>query len=175
MTDLHSLLSTVLSDLVKKYNKFQLSNHTLDSITEGNAIIKNGSSIVSLLKSYSNTMEKILVDCKEFIYEIEEDLSQKPREEDYVYHTANGMLSYPGRDVFNKKNINVNPIIPVKDNSFLIKEINYTIRLPQVNNLKQIPPMFYVMKSDIYCCILPNVYVQVPFSELIDSTKEHSR
>lgn len=174
MTDSYLALSTILSELVKKYNRFQLAEHSKDSIIEGNNILTSGASIVHLLKSYTKTIENVLVECRDFIDEIEEDLSQQPREEDFVYHTANGMLSYVGRDLISKK---TKPQIPqqlTQNSRTFIKEVNYHMRLPQVTNLKQIPPMFYVYKTDIYCCIAPNIYLQVPFSEMIDST-EHNR
>ena len=171
----YTTLNTILSELVKQYNRFQLADHSKDSLDEGNVILSNGVAIVQLLKSYVKKIESVLADCKDFIDEVEEDLSQQPREEDFLYHTANGMLSYICRDLITKKSkIQIPPAIQPQHNRVFIKEINYHLRLPQVTNLKQIPPMFYLYKTDIYCCISPNVYLQIPFSEMIDST-DHNR
>lgn len=170
MSDVHQLLNTTLSDLVKSYNIFQLSTHSTTSIKTGTEIISTGMAIVSMLKSHIKSIEYTLSECQDFINDMSDDLSQQPREEDYVYHTANGMLSYIGRELIEKKmpSPQHNTTVPLVNNIY-IKEIDYHMKLPQVTSLKQIPPMFYYMKNAIYCQIYTNVYLQVPFSELADS------
>jgi hypothetical protein len=55
------------------------------------------------------------------------------------------------------------------------------MKLPVVSDIKKIQPMFCYFKGDqqytegIYCCIIPNVFIKVPFPEIIDSTKEYDR
>jgi hypothetical protein len=201
MSEFSMALNSAFSDIVKKYNKFQLSNHTKSSIIEGNNILHDGVAILGQLKTYTNALETLLSDCQDFIEEVEADLSQKPRKEDYVYHTHNGMLSYLGRDLIIKnktsvekeqKNGNVGgnvvgnttsntTISPQPIERVLIDDIGYYMKLPIVSDVKKIQPMFCWFKGDstyqpgIYCCICPGVYTKVPFPETIDSTKEYNK
>lgn len=203
MTEFSIMLNTSFSDIVKKYNKFQLSNHTKASIEEGNNILNSGITLLNQLKSYTKALETMLSDCQDFIKEVEEDLSQKPRKEDYVYHTVNGMLSYLGRDLIVKKDNNKTKeavkeaVKEEKENNIpsklvtqntkyvieriLIPEVGYYMKLPIITDIKKIPSMFYWFKGDnqysagIYCCIIPGIYTKVPFPEIIDSTKEYNK
>lgn len=64
-----------------------------------------------------------------------------------------------------------------------IKEINYMLNLPRVSNLNEIKHMFYYYNNPndkintpgIYCNILNNICIKVPFPNIVDSTKEYSR
>jgi len=54
-----------------------------------------------------------------------------------------------------------------------VKLFNQTIKIPFVNSLKEIPPIFHWWngdashKSGIYICLSPNFYLEVPFPDLI--------
>jgi len=98
------------------------------------------------------------------------------------------MLSYKGRDhIERKKQITIpRPIVKStkeENKRVLLHEIDYQFKTYTVDNLTNIKPMFgyYNNPSDkinppgLYCCIVPSVYIKVPFPELIDSTREYSR
>ncbi len=62
----------------------------------------------------------------------------------------------------------------------LIPEININYLIKQNNTVENIPCMFQYIKNDkfregIYCCLMPGIYIKVPFPEIIDSTKEYNR
>ena len=194
MNEFSALLNSTFSDIVKKYNKFQLSNHSKESIDEGHIILNEGINLLNQLKMHVKSLETILSDCQDYLENVEEDLSQKPREEDFVFHTINGMLSYVGRDFIvkdKKKNSNANSNangtsssqveIKTSTERILINEIGYYMKLPIIYDIKKIPQMFYYYKGDnqystgIYCCLIPNVFIKVPFPEIVDSTKEYNK
>lgn len=181
------MLNSAFSDIVKKFNTLQLSNHSKASISEGNIILSTGVELLNQLKNYTKSLETLLSDCQDFIKEVEDDLSKKPHKEDFVYHTSNGMLSYLGRDLIvknadSKNTSNESKISnPVTIERVLIPEIGYYMRLPVIQDVRKIPPMFYWYKGDtqhsagIYCCLIPGVFAKVPFPEIIDSTKEYNK
>ena len=196
MSDFDLNLNTLFSDIVKRYNKIQLSNHSKDTLLESNKLLKEGVYLLNQLKSYTKSLETLLSDCQDFINDITDDLSEKPREEDFVYHTKNGMLSYPGRDLIIKPIVDellkskpvVKPIEKPTEKQIekphmehvLIKEINYKMRIPVIQDMKQVQPMLYYYKGNeyehgVYCSILPTIYTRIPFPEIIDSTKDFNR
>ena len=181
MSDYTKLLNAAFSNLVKKYNKFQLSNHTKASLIEGSEIINEGAEVLNCIKSHLTTLESLVSDCKDFVNEIEEDLSQKPRAEDFVYQTKKGMLSYIGHDYIQKDKT---PVIqkPKVSPRVFIDELKYNIKLSTVKNLKQLQPMFSYVQADpnyapgFYACVIPGVYVRVPFPVVVEAggDRDHS-
>jgi hypothetical protein len=190
MSEFNTVLNASFSDIIKRYNKFQLSNHTKASIDEGNIILHDGIKLLNQLKSFTRSLETALSDCQDFINDVVDDLSQTPKKEDFVFHTKNGMLSYLGRDFIVKKPDNANknkppamPIQLIQVERVLLNEVGYYMKLPCITDIKRIPPMFYYFKGNdeqkylpgVYCCLIPNVFIKVPFPEIVDSTKEYSR
>lgn len=96
-------LEESFSHIVKEYNKLQLADYTKDTIIKGSRLVKDGSVLLSHLKSHLRSIETLLSDCSNFVEEVTEDLSQPVRADGYVYHTKNGMLSYLGKDFITKK------------------------------------------------------------------------
>jgi hypothetical protein len=91
------------------------------------------------------------------------------------------MLSYPGRDFIVKKK-EQSPIESknendVKSEKVIIPHVKYPMKMNVVSKLKQIPPMFYYVKNEqhngVYCCLVPGVYLKVPFPDITDATKDH--
>lgn len=184
-------LNNQFSDLVSKFNKFQLANHDISSVKRGHEILNLGTEALSNLKTHVRALETLLSDCQDVVKEIEDDLSHKPKDDEFVYHTKNGMLSYKGRD-FIKMEIKATaqertPVIEnVKEQQQelpILHELgnNFTIKTPIVKSLKDIKPMFSYFNGDsntprgLYCCLKNNVYLRVPFPEVIDSTKDYDR
>jgi hypothetical protein len=177
-------LDTIFNDLVMRYNKLQFIEHSEESLQKARTISTEATNVISHIKSHLTAIECLLNDCNIYIAEVEDDLSESPKE-DYVFQTKYGMLSYQGRDHISlskptyetKKEIKSDVVTTER---VLIPDVGYYMRLPIVHKLSQIPPMFYYYKSPdnkdgIYCSILPNVYTKVPFPIITDSTKEYGR
>jgi hypothetical protein len=154
------------------------------SLTTGNEMIKHGKLLLDLLKSTTKSLETLLADCVDFVDYVEEDLST-PQKGDFVYSSKNGMLSYIGRDfieVINKKQVKESKkIVKVQSiDKCLIKEINYKIKLPIINDIKDMPIALNFYKgcdkypAGIYLNLFNNV-VRVPFPDIIDLKKEFDR
>lgn len=187
-----STLENIFSSLVKKFNKMQLSDHTNQTISDANILINKGRSILNTMKAHIKSMDVLLSDCDDFVEEVIEDIATPHKEEEFVHHTAGGMLSYPGRELL--KNILIKqpelsaPIpvaTPLKPESqverTLIPEIGYYLRLPVVKNIKSIQPAMCYFKGDgetpagIYMNLPNNNIVRVPFPEIVDSKREYDR
>lgn len=162
-------ITDAFSELVRTFNKFQLSDHTIETIKNGNSIVNDGNKLLSVLKHYTNAIESVIDDCSEYIDEITEDLSHKKPPEDFVYATSNGMLSYNGRDYLDKvllkkensnaqKRSSKHPLLAsTKDTNMRvnmqshnytykkhkINEIDYCMEFPTVSNFADMSPMFY--------------------------------
>ena len=73
------------------------------------------------------------------------------------------------------------PIVNDDQNRVLIKPIGYWFKVKTVKKLENIPPMFSYYESEskksdgLYCCLIPNVYVKIPFAKVIDSTMDYGR
>lgn len=193
-------LASGFSSIVNRYNKFQLSNHTCETIKSGDDIISSGLKLLKLIKLHANSLETALSDCQDFMDDVVQDLSVKTPKEDFVYATIKGMLSYKGRD-FVEKPIVAAAVPPASTTAsspasltapassttkfarVLVPEIGYHLKMRCVSNLKNIPPMlaYYNNPNDkknkpgLYCTLVPNVHVRVPFPDVIDSTKEYGR
>ena len=191
-----NLLDECFSDLLKRFNKVQLAQNTRNTIAEGNAIFQEGYEIFNMLKSYTAKLEGLLSDCQDFVKDAVIDLTQKSREDDFVFHTKGGMLSYNSRSLVIDENL---PIIqhklkeekktkPVEKKEVkphiervFVKEMAVNYNAPVVNNITDIPPMFHYFAGNqkyaagLYCCIQQNIFIKVPFPDVIDSTKDYSK
>lgn len=186
-------LNELFSDLLKRFNKVQLSLHSKNTIEEGNAIFQEGVSVLTTLKEYTVKLEGLLSDCQDFIKDAITDLNQNIKPEDFVFHTTNGMLSYNTRSLVIDKNLLVNtyklkepkPVEEKKTTTNIekvfIKEMNTHFNVPVVKSLDAITPMFYYFAGNannaagVYCCLVNNIYIRVPFPEVIDSTRDYNK
>jgi hypothetical protein len=175
------------SDIISRYNKFQLSLHTSETVEQGNIIISDGILLINMLKQHTHALETTLSDCQDFMEEVSEDLAVEQPKEDFVYSTFKGMLSYSGRDFVPKEKIveekQTLMIVAPKLERILIPEIGYYLNVQKVDKLADVPSIFtwYENPKDadnppgLYCTIIPGVHVLVPFPAVIDSTKEYGR
>lgn len=168
-------INKIISHVVKVYNKLQIDEHTNKTIEEGNNLIKDITNLFKNIRSDMVCLEKIIQDCCNFVEEVKDELSQPDREEPYVYMTKNGILSYPGKEKYIKKEIK-------KQQYISIEELNYKTNIPIVTNIKEIKPAFYYLnsndanyKSGIYMNINNNIYVKIPFPVIIDPKKDNDR
>lgn len=202
--DVHiSNITVAFSEIVRSFNKFQLSEHSAKSITDGKKIMSDGTKLLHTLKHYTRAIESVLIDCSDYVEEIQDDLSTTPPPEDFVYPTKHGMLSYNGRDYIdkflNEKTTNDNNnevkeaslntssqkliIKPTVHKKVFIKEVGYYMDMPVVDKFSEIPPMFYyynnikdkINEPGVYCALLPGVIIKVPFPVIVDSTREYGR
>ncbi len=98
----------------------------------------------------------------------------------YVYHDNNGFLSYKSDD--NKKDIKkyqTNSKNNIEE--VYLKEFKYKLKIKNVDSLAEIKPMMSYFKGDkkhsagVYCCLLENVYIKIPFPEMIDINKDFNK
>src|SRR3989344_7202058 len=89
------ILNINISEIVSQFNKFLLSKYDVLSLQNGNNLIISGNLLLNTLSSHINLLKNTLGDCKDFLTDMEEELTTTPKEEPYVYHSKNGMLSYP--------------------------------------------------------------------------------
>ena len=60
-------------------------------------------------------------------------------------------------------------------------KINFNYEIPVVNSISEIQPSLYWFGGDkthimgVYTCVTPGVYIQVPFPNVIDGSKEYNR
>jgi hypothetical protein len=199
-TDINDVLVNInlaMNNIVKKYSYLQLNEHSKETLISSKKLLQSGQNLYKQIKSHLAILSESINECELFIEEIEDDLSEKRKKENFVYKTANGMLSYPGRDFVD--NVKQSPIIKEQLTDKLITIGNIQMKFPVVNNLKKIPPMFYYYYPDndvtktsatdknsnnkvnnvdqegLYCCIGSNIYVQIPFPVIIDSSKDLNR
>lgn len=193
MEKYNDLLNSAFSDIIKSYIKFQLQDHTKNTIVKGKKLIDECVKLLSDLKKHCTHLETILCDCEDFIEDVENDLSFPQPNEDFVYNTSKGMLSYRGRDYLEKAKKNIkkqeikqeikNGQLNNKVGRVIIPEIGYYLKINVVSKLSDIKPMFHYYNNEndkknkpgVYCSIIPDIYIKVPFPTLIDSTKDYNR
>ena len=178
--------------IIKKFNKLLLEDHTKQVLNQGEELINFGTKLLNTLKTTAKNLETLLVDCREFIDDIEADLSTEQKE-DFVHHTKNGMLTYPGREIISKI-LKATPVkVPVNNSHTSTKpttttvqkvinitEINYNMTMPVVEKLSDIPNAFHYFKGStenpagVYMQINNNI-MRIPFPDVIDSKKEYDR
>jgi hypothetical protein len=197
-------LDKIFSIIVKKYNVVQLSNYDNNTYQNANTILTLGGKLLSAMKLHVRKLETILMDCKDFVDEVIDDSHTIQKEEEYVYHTKNGLLSYPDRELLvnllegtEKTKKNVFPTLdktknesitqtiapPLIDTStrIIIPEVGYSIKVPTCSDIKNIPSSMYYYKGDaenpsgLYMNILNNNIVKIPFPEIIDSKNSYDR
>lgn len=186
-------LENIFSSIVKKFNKMNLSDHNNQTVTDAQSLLKKGTAILKSMKSHVRSLEILLSDCDDFVEEVIDDLSKPRKEEDFVYHTAGGMLSYPGRDILKdiltksatKKDTSdmqtsttttqyispstvpmlTAPIAPIE--RIVIPEIGYYLKLPVVANLKDIPRAMYYFKGNVENGIPAGIYMNLPNNNIV--------
>lgn len=175
LSNYYMSISKIMSYSIKTYNKLQIDEHTNNTINQGEGLIKDIAILLKTVKADVAGLEKILYDCKEFIEEVKDELSQPEREEPFVYVTKNGLLSYPGKEKYIKKENK-------KSHNIIIEELNYKTNIPIVTNIKDIKPAFYYLnssdkkyKNGIYTNINNDIYIKIPFPAIIDPKKDTER
>lgn len=184
--DYLKLIERLHGSIVKTFNKLQLEDYTKKTISDSKQLLSNSNKLLKQLKQHTKTLETLMSDCVDFIEEITEDLSEPPKEEDFVFNSAGGMLSYIGRDYIPKTTMaehlsklanNTNhivpttpilPIIPAKPvlsnpviERILIPELGYYLKLPTVTDLKQIPLALYYLKPNKDSTQVPGIYMNL--------------
>lgn len=189
-------LDEIFSKIVKSFNKLQLEEYNPETLKKSKELISKGSELLSTMQTHVSSIKTLLSDCSDFIDEMQEDLTSTPKDGDYVYHTKNGMLGYPGKEFIsdlmkNKKlveqsetktasNTSQPAIIDSKavEQKTLIPEIGYYMKVAQVADLKHIPPALNYYSGDqpgLYMRLPNNNLLRIPFPEIVDSKKEYDR
>ena len=196
MKDSEDSIKMYFNDLNRACSILQLSDHNNQTISEAQQISKNINNWLTTMQYYTSNAKNLMSECDKLAFDIQNDLSVLPVD-NYVYHTTDGMLSYPGREIYNKKpliNLELLKKIdkyagknekPVNEKSekrknIVIEPFNYNIKLTNYQNITQAPEsLFYYTgaenKEGIYIKLLNGVSVKVPFPEIIDSKREFDR
>jgi hypothetical protein len=168
-------ISKTISYVVKTYNKLQIEEHTTATIKEGELLIKDVNDLLKNIKTDIISLEKIIQECNDFIEDVKDELSQPEKEDQFIYMTKNGLLSYTGKEKYNRKDNK-------KKQNVIIKELNYKTNIPIVTNIKDIKPAFYYLNSNdknhqsgIYININNDIFIKVPFPDVIDPKKDNEK
>jgi len=82
--DYLKLIERLHGSIVKTFNKLQLEDYTKKTILDSKQLLSNSNKLLKQLKQHTKTLETLMSDCVDFIEEITEDLSEPPKEEDFV-------------------------------------------------------------------------------------------
>ena len=185
VSNLKQLLESITELLAAKTSEILLSEHTADNLNAGRVLAAELEETHNNLIKIVQRIAQIKNECNSKVAEMHLDLNHCV-ESAYIYNTMNNMLSYTGRSktVAPKARVECNSTIEKKKDSgntrTLIREIGYYGKFQHVKSLQEIPQMFYWFEGSnnnggLYCSPSPNVYVKVPFPEIVDNARDFSR
>lgn len=195
IAEYNSTLEKSFSQIVRMFNKLHLADYTVSTLTNGTKLIQQTNALVKTLTIHTDSIKNMMIDGENLVSEIKEELSQPVKPGGYVYHTTNGMLSYPAREVIqlvtkprpdpklDPKEIKEEPEKKTEViREIVLPEIKYRMKMTTVTDLKQIPTAMYFYKpaepaqypAGVYINVAGN-YIRIPFSEIVDSKKEYDR
>jgi hypothetical protein len=108
--------------------------------------------------------EQQLVNALEICEKYNNNLLDDSKDEDssiFVKKSKNGNLFYNNTEekhAYNQK--------------YTINEIGYSMNMQSVDDIKDIPSMFYWYKDGIYCSPFPGIHIKVPFLEVVNTLRE---
>jgi len=108
LTKYDSELNNLFGTIVKIFTKLQLQDHTSNTIESSNKLLNIGGNILNNIKKHVKTIETLMCECSDFTDRITDDLSSEKPNDNFVYHTAHGMLSFPDREFITKTILNYN-------------------------------------------------------------------
>lgn len=199
MEECENLIRNTYSELIKDVSKFQLSDNVLSILEDNKKNMDRMAQFVSTMKTYTRLIDILLAEYNDHIDERIDELTHEEPKDNFVFTVKNGILSYKTKDfipaerktskLHNSANDDhstssiANPERPLKIEKTFISEVDYAMNMPVVTQLDQIKPMMCYYKnpddkrhtSGVYMCIIPGVYVKMPFPQIIDSTKVYNR
>ena len=190
-----SNLSTNIMQICSRFNRFQIAAHTVENVKTGKQLIGYHNMLLATIKTQIKSLETVLQDSTELLQEMTDDLIQETRQDDFVFMTALGMLSYNGRSITKEKrnipasirtnytngsacsatclaNRMPNPIVSMKT---FIPQVKYNMNLPHIKRLEDAKSMFYWYENNIYVKLSNDICVKVPFPDIYDSAKNYER
>jgi len=181
------LINKSFSKIIKEYSAIQLQDHTKDTLTKSNNLLTNGEQLLDTLKSNLKSIETVLSNCDIFVREVEDNLAFPRKSDDYVFHTKNGMLAYPGKEYITRSTKTEKKTIKIKKQEperkkIQITELGYELEMPIITDLNKLPDSIYYYdnsknpqyKSGLYIKLNQNC-IKIPFPEVVDSKKEFDR
>jgi hypothetical protein len=159
------LINSELSNIQKKPRSKAVINELED-------LIKFNDKFMKKIRESRMSGKQIHIDCNTYLEDVKNDLYSEQKKENYIYKTHKGMLSFPGRDKLKKK-LDPSPLVETISNYININGIK--LNIPIAKELKEMAPMFYNYRGDMYCCVVPGVYAKAPWPEILDITKETNR
>lgn len=178
-------LDDLYSKITKSFIKLQLSDYTEDTVKLSSELTVTGNRVLNHLKMQIRNLETLLAECSNFTDEVVEELSGEAKQTEYVYATKNGMLGYPGKEFIadvskymmkgRHEEQKPEPTALKVESKHLIQEIGYSLKLPSVEKLTEIPPALYFHNGGVYMRLPNNNLAKIPFPEVVDSKKEYER
>ena len=187
-----SLLNGFFSKITMLFNKLQLSEYSSETLKKSKELINNGTAVLTALKTHTNSLENLLNECAAFTTEIEDDITSDPKPGNYVFHTKNGMLGYPGKEfmakimknkTIHKTNVDIqqktssnidiqqktssNVDVPSKEDRILIPEIGYKLRINSILDINAIPPALYYYTARDTNSPPSGIYTRLPNNNLV--------
>ena len=87
-------------EIIDKSNKFLKMKHHKDTLKFGYKLSNNIKEILYCNRIFTDLLKNISDSCDSYIDEIETDVYSKKSNDDFIYKTTNGMLSYDERSVY---------------------------------------------------------------------------
>ena len=87
-------------EIIDKSNKFLKMKHHKDTLKFGYKLSNNIKEILYCNRIFTELLKNISDTCDSYIDEIETDIYSKKSNDDFIYKTTNGMLSYDERSVY---------------------------------------------------------------------------
>jgi hypothetical protein len=175
-------VSTHIRQICDRFNRIQLLSHNVDNIATGKKLLNYHNEILITLKSQVKSLETVINASTEIIQDMTDDLIQETREDDFVFSTSLGMLSYNGRSITKERRRmpamikdTTAPPKPTISTRTLIPQIHYHLHVPHIRKLEEAKPMFYWHEEALYVRLLNDVYAKVPFPDIYDSAKNYER
>lgn len=177
--DAMCILDDVMGRTFEQIKNTKYSKHTKSTLIQGKKSLEYCRELREKMDKYMRKLESATSELSDFVGRVRDDLSKPHPDDDFVFSTAHGMLSYRGRDkiTHEKKTPHITTRKKIKSR-ILIPECGYYINVNTVNSLSDIQPAICYFDGEdkgFYCCLVPGVYVKIPFPEIIDATKNFSR
>jgi hypothetical protein len=87
-------------EIIKHSNKFLNMMHNKDTLKVGYKLVNNIKEILYYNRLFTELLKNISDTCDNYINEIESDIYNKKTDDNFIYNTTNGMVSYDERSIY---------------------------------------------------------------------------
>lgn len=186
-----------LSDYTTRINKIKLYKKDSAFITDTEALLIDATKFLTQVKAQVRALETAISDGYGYLEEVIDEFTDQTHaasntqttasiNDGFVFQTKNGMLSYKDKCLYGARIRD--PVLtnlknkPAGGDAVHIKELNIkSNKIRQVSDLHTMQPALAYFAGDkkypegIYTCIDRDVFVRIPFPQVIDSQKEQNK